>query len=234
MRKALLIAIFSGICAGALTLAYLLHQNSLRDKAIKLDYFTVNQIKYGLLSGDKWTFQVNNIVSKQIDSFQLTTTNKKVILEQINTILARMLDEVDAVLHKKQDKLGDKIKFKVINTLVDIDKFKEEIPRFSHAIVDELENSKNKNQLKAILREKVSGILNAATQDTLGEQQKVIKKYGFTNLALFNNMVEEKTKEIRDRQDNLGYMLLTLLIITLIIWVYVFSIKKYLALSFLL
>jgi hypothetical protein len=233
MPRAVVIIIFCLITLAAVFLATRLHQNSVKDKKIKSDYFTVNQIKYGLLSGDKWTYQVNNIITKQIDSFQLNSNNKQVMMSEINKILRRLLDEVDAVLHKKQKNLKDKVKYKLINTFVDVDKFKEEVPRFSHAIIDELEKSKNKDNLKMILRHKVTGILDAATQDSTREQMSVMRRYGHENIVLFNKMVEEETTVLEYHQNNYGYALIGLLAATLLLWLYLFRLKKYYALSFL-
>src|SRR3954465_2534283 len=115
MQRTLLIAFFTLITAVAVYVAIELHQSSKTSKIYKYDYFTVNQIKYGLLSGDKWTIQVNNIIVSHIDSFNFSGENKAVLQKQINGILNRLFTEVDAVLHKKQEKTIDKIKFKVIN-----------------------------------------------------------------------------------------------------------------------
>src|ERR1043165_7906540 len=98
MKKGHIIVFFLSIIAVSAYVAFRLHTNSLEDKILKNDYFTVNQIKYGLLSGDKWTYQVNNIISMQIDSFSFSGKNKIVLKKQVGNVLNRLLDEVDAVL----------------------------------------------------------------------------------------------------------------------------------------
>jgi len=233
MRKTILIIFFSIVTALAVYLAIKLHNSSKMSKVYKYDYFTVNQIKYGLLSGDKWTIQVNNIIVSQIDSFNFSGKNKAMLQRQINGILNRLFTEVDAVLHKPQEKTMDKIKYKVINAVVDVDKFRAEIPRFSSAIVSELEKTKNKDQLKSLLKEKVTGILNAASQDTLGEQFATMKKYGTTNILQFNNLIADRTQVLREEQQKLGYILIASLVAVLLLWLYILKLKKYYALSFL-
>jgi hypothetical protein len=215
-------------------LAFELRTNSIKDKEYKTDYFTVNQIKYGLLSGDNWSWQVYKIIELQVDSFRFTPENKEVLTKQLNELLVRVFDEADHVLHKKQKNTVDRIKFKVINTFVDLDKFKTEIPKFSSAIVDELEQSENKDQLKKILKEKVTGILNATNQDIAGEQHLIISKYRFLTIDGFNNYIAEKTLELREEQKKLGYTLIGLLIVTLLIWFIVVRLKLLYSFTFLI
>lgn len=214
-------------------LAIRLRNNSLRDKAYKSDYFTVNQIKYGLLSGDNWSVQVNRIISLQVDSFNFSTENKKVLKEQISTVLNRLFNEVDVVMHKKRNSTKERIKFKVLNALVDVETFKAEIPRFSNAIIDEIEKSKNKEQIKEILKDKVTGILNATDQDVTGEQQLVLDRYSPNCIDDFNIYIAKKTLEIREEQKTLGYTLIGLLIFTLLLLILVIRMKALFAVTFL-
>lgn len=227
--------IFLLLCI-TLSTAYLairLHSNASKDKAYKLDYFIVNQIKYGLLSGDNWSVQVNKIIVQQIDSFNFTPENKKVLTEQINTVLIRLFDEADEVLHKKRSNPKERIKFKVLNALVDVETFKAEIPRFSNAIIEEMEKSKNKEQIKEILKDKVTGILNAQEQDVTGEQQRILEKYYPNCIEDFNAFIAKKTGEIEAEQRMLGYCLIGLLLLTLLLWVFVIKMKILYAFAFL-
>jgi hypothetical protein len=233
MRRSLIIAMLSLIVLAAIYLGLRLHNNSATDKIYKTDYFRVNQIKYGLLSGDKWTLQVNTIISKQIDSFGFNGQNKQLLEKEINKILERLFDEADVVLHKERKNPFDRIKYKIINSFVDVNEFKKEIPRFSKAIIDELDKSKNKDQFKDMLKEKVGHILSTANQDSLGEQQSILKKYGASTLEEFNSIINEKTIVIKKEQQLLGYSLIGLLVLVLLIWLYIFKTRWLYAATFL-
>jgi hypothetical protein len=233
MRRIFVIAFFLAVTGVALYLAIKLHRNSEIDKIYKYDYFIANQIKYGLLSGDKWTYQVNAIIANQIDSFALTKDNKKVLRKQINSILSRLIDEADVVLHKERDNTIDRIKFKVINAVVDLNDFRPEIPKFTDAILSELEKSKNKDQLKQLLKDKVSGILNSASQDTTGEQYATLRKYNVNTLEELNDIVSEKTHEIKKEQQTFGYILIGSLAAVLFMWLYILTLHSLYATSFL-
>lgn len=213
-----IVALFTLIAICIAWLAVQLKTNSVRDKEYKSDYFTVNQIKYGLLSGNNWSWQVYKIIEMQVDSFRFTPENKLVLEKQLNNLLGRVFEEADQVLHKKQKNTLDKIKFKVINTFVDLDKFKGEIPRFSKAIIDEMEQSENKEQLKAMLKEKVTHILATTNQDLEGEQHAVICKYPPRTIDGFNQLIFQKTWKLGEEQKKYGYALIGLLLLSLLLW----------------
>ena len=231
--RTILFCTLSVLTLTAVYLGVLMHRNSLTDKKLKADYFTVNQIKYGLLSGNNWTYQVNRIIAEKIDSFALENENEELLKAQINSLLARLFDEADRVLHKERKSLKDKIRYGVINSFVDVNDFKGEIPRFSDAIVEELSKSKYKGQLKTMLKEKVTGILDAVNQDTLGEKAKIIARYGKNSIAAFNRHIAGRTEHIRSVQQKLGYCVIALLMGVLALWMYVFRIRRYFALTFL-
>jgi hypothetical protein len=194
--------------------------NSLKDKGYKSDFFTINQIKYGLLSGENWSYQVNCIIASKIDSFAIEGENRTLLTGQINDLLNRLFDEADKVLHKKRETLSDKIRYKVINSFVDVDDFRKEIPHFSKAIVDELHRSQNKEKIKQMLKEKITGILDATRQDTVGEQYGIFQKYNKPDKVSLNNFIKKETDRIKHEQQVYGYLLIGILLSVLLVWVY--------------
>jgi hypothetical protein len=233
IQRALLITILTALTLVSIYLGIRLHKNSVADKKIKFDYFTVNQIKYGLLSGNNWSYQVNTILSQKIDSFSFDEQNKAVLAKQINALLERMLNEANAVLHKERKNLKDKLKYNLINAFIDVEDFKPEIPRFSHAIIDEISKSKNKNKMKEMLKSKISGILDVTNQDTIGEKFSVMERYGQREITAFNALIEIQTDRIREEQRQLGYMLIGVLVAVLLLWLWIFKIRKFYGLTFL-
>ena len=230
--RILIILVLICITISTVYISKRLYDNSVRDKSLKADYFIINQIKYGLLSGSNWSMQVNRIIVLQVDSFQFSTENKKVLREQISAVLGRLFDEVDEVMHKKRSG-KEKIKFKVLNALVDVNTFKQEIPRFTQAIIDEMENSKNKDQIKDILKEKVTGILNATDQDVIGERQYILNKYDPNCVEDVNQFIAGQTDQIRQEQKTLGYILIGLMALTLLLWAFIIKVKILYATAFL-
>jgi hypothetical protein len=232
-HRALIFLLLLALTGATILLGWQLHRNALRDKKLKTDYFTVNQIKYGLLSGNNWTYQVNRIIATKIDSFHFESQNRAVMQAQITDLLGRLFDEAEKVLHKKREGLKDKIKYSIINSFVDLDDYRPDIPTFSKAIVDELEKSKHRDKLKAMIKDKVSGILDAQNQDTTGEKAQVLRKYGYKSAGLFNEYIRTSTETIRQAQRTRGYLIIVIMVTVLLLWLYIFRIKKFFALTFL-
>ena len=137
---------FNAVLISCIYFVIQLQKNSVRIQKAKADYFSVNQIKCGLLNADSWTYQINTLISAEIDSFELTRSDEKTLRKQVDRALNRFFDEVEVLLHEKQHKVKDNLKFKVINSFFDIDKFRADIPGFSNAIIAEIVKSENKEK----------------------------------------------------------------------------------------
>ena len=106
-HRTFILLILVALTITSLYLGTRLHANSIRDKNLKADYFVMNQIRYGILSGENWSFQVNRILAEKIDSFQFTNENGELIQAQLNVVLNRLLDEVQKTLHKERGNLKE-------------------------------------------------------------------------------------------------------------------------------
>lgn len=221
-QKYLILIVMILTTAASVYLGSRLYKNSVASKAYKKDFFQVNKINYGLLNGDNWSWQLQQIIDRQVDSFRLSTQNKAVLREQISLIMNRLLTDIDKVLHEKREKTVDNIKYKVINTFVDLDHFREEIPRFANTIIDEIDKSKNRQKMKSLLKEKVTGILTQDTTFVVSQRESIFKKYDIQGLYPFNAYIKKQTSAIEKEQHMLGYTLVGLMAFILLLWIYVF------------
>ena len=217
----------------AVLLGVKLFSNSKITHQLKADYFQVNQIKYGLLDAHNWTSQVNNIINDKICSFTLESKDEKVLKEQLNGVLNKLFDEVDLVLHTKQDKAKDKIKFKVINAFVDVDRFRKEIPKFSSSIIQEINKTKNRDKVKDLLQDKVTSFLASSTDSIINEKDKILLKYKSSSIDEFNQKIKLDDELINTEQHKNGYFLISILISVLILWLIILKIKTLFTTTFL-
>jgi hypothetical protein len=192
--------------------------NAETDKKLKKEYFLVNQIKYGLLSGNQWVNQVNTILANRIDSFNLSPEHKKLLMEQTSAVLYKLLDEFNKTLKSDHESFKDKLRYKILNALVEVDDFRKEVPKYSAVIVNELDKTANKEKLRLLLQEKTREILSATSQDVVGEQAYYLKKYGFTEKKPFNDMVADKSEKLAQVQRLYGYLLVAILAVVLLLW----------------
>ena len=218
-------AVLNAMLVIAILLGVKLFANSKITHRLKADYFKVNQLKYGLLDAHNWTTQVNNILNDKICSFTLESKDEKVLKEQLNGVLNTLFDEVDHVLHKKQDKAKDKIKFKVINTFFDIDHFRKEIPKFSSSIIQEINKTKNRDKVKDLLQDKVTNLLVSVSDSIINEKDEVLLCYKCSSIDEFNEKLKLTDDQIEEQQHNDGYYLIFILISVLTLWLILLKIK---------
>lgn len=224
--KTIVIVLFSSIIACTVYLGVKLYRNAKIANNYKEDFFVVNQLKYGLLNGESWSWQVERIIIKQIDSLTFTPQNRKVMQAQIEKVMNRLLTEVDKIIHTKQGTLKKNIQYKVLNSLVDIDDFRKDVPHLSETLLDELDRSKNRASVKKLLKDKVNGILNANDEFFVPDREGYFKAYNVKGLFQFNEKIQSLTAKLEMEQKILGYMLISLMGLTLLIWIWIIR-KKY-------
>lgn len=224
--KTLVVILYLVITGASAYLGTKLYQNSLINKEYKKDFFKVNQIKYGLFNGENWSWQLEQIIEKRVDSFSFTPANKRVMREQISKMMNRLLTEIDEILHKKQEKLGDNIKYKVFNTLVDIDDFRDDVPRLANTVIEELDKCKNRDKVKGLLKEKINMVLANEDVFVVPDREHYFHKYHVKDLYAFNKLIKDKTQKIEAEQRIMGYILIGLMAFTLFFWWFLIA-KKY-------
>lgn len=201
-------------------------------KHLNEDYFSANQISLGVLNADNWTNQVNTIIQMQVDSFSLSSKNEKILKVEIENILNRLFDELEIVIKEKQEGFTDKVKFGLIRRIVDLDKFRGEIPRFSAAILDEIDKASHKKEIKELLKENVSRALSGKTHDALETRESILAKYDTQDLEHFNSLIEKRVEKLEYNQRNYSWILIGLMICMLLTWIIALKMRQLLILTF--
>lgn len=223
--KFFIVLLYLSITGASVYLGTKLYKNSVTSKTYKKDFFKVNQIKYGLLNGENWSWQLERIIENKVDSFTFSPQNKKVMREQISLIMNQLLTQIDDILHTKQEKFGDNVKYKVLNTLVDIDDFRDDVPRLANTVIAELDKCKNRDKVKGLLKEKINVLLTNEDVFVIPDREVYYKKYEVANLYAFNQFIKEKTEKIEAEQVKLGYILIGLMGASLLIWFFLIRFK---------
>ena len=187
---------------------------SKENQKLKIDEAEVNSILNGLLNADEWKTELSTLISAKIDSFKMTPENQEVIKSQVENMLYRLLNEVDAIL--KND-MGRVKKF-LMNAFVDIDTLRENVPQLAETLLEEMEKPENKENLKRYFSEK----LDEYSEETFNndEQKKlnqILDFYHFNDKksasVYLQNRVEEQQNQIRI----FTLLLLAVLILTFIL-----------------
>ena len=116
----------------------------------KVDLAEINHIKYGLLNLNTWKAEISKIVSDEIMNLDMKVTAKQLkgtIEKQLIALINKVYEKVTTPNHKSLD---GRIKQLLIESFVDIEKVKKDVPSYADALIAELAKPANERHLKAM------------------------------------------------------------------------------------
>jgi hypothetical protein len=195
------------------------HQSNARSD-IKDDYMEANSIMHGIFSVNNWREEFKNIITTQIEEFDLTPKQDSILRVQINSLLNSMITEAKSQVQEDDRTLGKKIKRWAINTVVDWENLRERVPGFTESIVQDLTSEESKERLKIFALDKFNEYADQIYDDTLTTYlQNIYIKYDLKNQADFNTYVIEKTDTMEAQVNGLAFKMLGILAFFLLLWV---------------
>jgi hypothetical protein len=197
---------------------------------MKNDYSDANGIDYGLLSVDRWRDEITEIVSRQIDVFELTSAQKDSLRVEINNILNSLISKADSLMNSKQTTFSGKLRKFIVQAFVNEDKLREEVPEFSETIIKQIQNPATKNQLKDLAKEKLQELAKE-TRDSLELQQttaydSILTKYHVKTLNDLNKQIGINSKRLQEKSKRLTYSIIFTMVLFLMLWVLFRKIKN--------
>lgn len=130
--------------------------NSLSNQQNKKDYAELNHIKYGLLNVDEWKRHITVILDEEINRLSLSIKDEKELRKQIAVLLKTLIVEIDKRIKKEHSgSTVGRFKQAMMNTFIDMEAIKKGVPAYADAIIKELTKSTTRDQIKALLNEKL-------------------------------------------------------------------------------
>ncbi|MGZ3691930.1 MAG: paraquat-inducible protein A [Pseudobdellovibrio sp.] len=138
-----------------LFLAEQIVSNTIENQATKRDYAELNHVKYGLFSVSEWKNQISQIVADEVSKFNFSTANKKEVKKYVESELRVLIESVDKKIreHNKGSFKGW-FKQKMMDSFVDIDDIKKDIPSYADALIKQTEKPKTQKDLKDLLNKR--------------------------------------------------------------------------------
>ena len=202
---------------------YTIYNLSSERAQLKKDYSEVNNIKHGILSVDKWRDDIIEIVSNQIDDFELSDMQEDTLKSEINKILNKRISQADEMINEKQKNIGGKLKKFTFNTFVNVDKIRAKVPEFSQTIIDQIKAPRSKRKLKFLAQDKL-GDLASQTHDSLiinSRYEQIISQYNAKDVDEFNKTITYRTEIIQQKAYNYMFMMLAVMFLFLLIWFFI-------------
>src|SRR5580700_8286756 len=118
-QKWMLVAGLSAILATCAFCGYKAHILSAEEERLKDNYSIVNNVSFGLLSVNNWRDKVEVIISKQIQDFRLTDSQKADLKKEVEQLLNSLLSEAIKKINQPTKTVGGKIKKIAFKAIVD-------------------------------------------------------------------------------------------------------------------
>ena len=148
----------------------------------KYDEANLNHMKYGIFNVNAWKEKMAAIVVSEIEEFQIDPRNKSDLSSHVQGQLSALIEKLDQQI-KENNKNSTKgwIKQKLINTFVDIEDIKKNVPEYAETIVQEMTDKDSQKKLKQVIKERVRKYLDETFEpQDMSEVNSIIKHSGQT------------------------------------------------------
>lgn len=211
------------LLSGEAYFGYRLHTLSAQQEQLKKDYADANNITLGLFSVEQWRGAVEGIVNHQVRHFTFSKQQKKELQKEVEQIILALIDKAEALLNKKPESLGGKLKKLAVKTFVNTDKIKAQVPAFARKIMAEVDNPANKHKLGTLALAKFSqaqqsGYLDSTIRTNRALTNTLYKKYQVTSAEAFNNKLNFSLAQIRTHTYNYSFGMLGCILVVLTLW----------------
>ena len=195
------------IAAMVLTMQLISHARKLQ--VLKTDLAEVNHIRYGLLNTDEWAYQMATILSIKIVEFKLTPDSREKVLQNLESILNMMIDEVELMLAQKATGSLSGMQRFLAGFTINLDMLRDSVPSYANKLLLELNNPENKEIMQQFLLDKL-GAITASTYnlDTMDPLHAIMEKNSCRDKEACKELIEE---EIGMQKEEINYRLVLIL-----------------------
>ncbi len=179
---------------------------------LKTDLAEINHIRYGLLNVDEWSDQLSTILSIKILEFKLTPESRIKVMQNLEQILYRMIDEVEGMIIERTSGQFSGVKRFFTGFAINLDQLRDSIPSYATQLLSELNNPENKEVMQQFLSAKLND-LTASTYnlDHMEPLNNVLDKHSCLDKKDCRELIIEKI-DLKNREINLRVILILILV----------------------
>jgi len=179
---------------------------------LKTDLAEINHIRYGLLNVDEWNDKLSTILSIKILEFKLTPESSVKVMQNLEQILYRMIDEVEGMMIERTAGQFSGVKRFFAGFAINLDQLRDSVPSYANQLLSELNKPENKEVLQQFLSEKLND-LTASTYnlDHMGPLQNVLDKHSCLDKENCRELIIEEI-DLKNREINLRVILILTLV----------------------
>lgn len=193
-----------------------------QQERIKEDYSVEHSITFGVFSVDSWREKISAIMDGKVSDFKMTTAQKKSMQASVEKQFNSMITSTFAEINKPQKGLAGKLKKFAVNTFVDPQELRDQVPSFAKTIVTTVNSPKSRERLKRIASSKIDQ-LEKETYDNSQVASSTVtahiyRKYKVNNAAAFEKTITTQLSEIRTLTFKYAYAMLGCVLAALCLW----------------
>lgn len=185
---------------------------------LKYDLAAINDARYGMFNSNTWKTELKGVLVKQITEFELTGDNRAVLKQQLEQMLATLVDEVERNF-TELDGFFNKIKGFLTNQIVNFDQIRADIPNYADAILDDLEEEENVEALKQTMLSNLDRWIQDESLSLETPRSLALAKHGCESVESCNEQIKT---EINFKKEQLWIYTALAMVFSLLIFVILF------------
>jgi hypothetical protein len=192
-----------------------------KKRILKTDLVELSDIKYGMLNADQWRDQFAEIISKKINNFEFTGSDRAGLNKKIQQFLYRTIDKFEAS-YKKENKKKSLLGISFKNIGADVfeifTKLKQQVPSISSDIIHFLGKDENKTGVKKFILNEMDTYKKETFQDIDYDRfNSILSKYETTDSESCKEIISSKITKIEVKLFDLNLIIVACLSTVLLI-----------------
>lgn len=189
---------------------------------LKKDFSEVNSIQQGLLSVNEWKGQIKNILTTQIDSFNLSPGQNAAMRKEVSDILNSLITKADSVVQNHDKSIGKRLRKFAVNVFIDKEELRNSVPDFSEAIIAEIQKPESKERLRKLAHQKLDEFSEQTYDDSDSLMiREIFDKHEVADHSEFNDYSSSQSALLDHRTYAYMFLILLVVILYLVPWIFV-------------
>lgn len=220
IKRLLLYLYLLPLLAFAIWCEYNVYQYGDQRAELKTDFSEVNSIQQGLLSVNEWKGQIKNILTTQIDSFNLSSGQNEALRKEVSGILYVLIAKADSVVQNHDKSIGKRLRKFAVNILVDKEELRQAVPEFSEAIVAEIQSPESKERLRKLTHQKLDEFSEQTYDDSDSLMiREILDRHNLTLRSEFNDYSSSQTAMLDHKTYAYMFLILLVVVLYLVPWI---------------
>jgi hypothetical protein len=214
LRIGLLVLILFGITF----LAYRIYKIETQKSILKEDLVELSDIKYGLFSVDEWRNIVSGIITKKIEEFDLTESNREELKREISALILAKVKEYEKRYYENRSQSVEGFFGNLVADLLGIfQKIEKDIPNITEEILVYIDDPKNKDEIKRVILDKLNEYADSTFSAVdYSKHDAIIARYGLPDREATSSDLKTKILDLKSSSEPFLFIIGVCILLTVL------------------